>query len=258
MARFELDQLSPEVREGLKCDLLALADSKLVLANWYVMCVHNGRSLPDFAAVLGMATASYGHTRALYLYLANFGLDYAALERRSAPGELNSMNLLDYPPQSWEDFVAAVFLAEQAMWTFASGFLKNPDRPLSGLIRKIGEESYFHLKYCEGWRAIFAQTANPRFNEALQQRFPSAVSWFGSEKTDALHDSGVRELPVSKLREAFIAEVSGAVQKAQLSTTLASDDAAKSGWKLSRRRSGDVSTRLFNIVQLKDAEAVHH
>ena len=43
-------------------DLLALADTKLVLGNWYAECVMNGRSLPDFAAILGMCTSNYGHT----------------------------------------------------------------------------------------------------------------------------------------------------------------------------------------------------
>ena len=69
------------LNEGFENDLFAVADSKLVLGNWYAECVMNGRSLPDFAALLGMCTANYGHTRAIYQYLAAHGHDYAHIER---------------------------------------------------------------------------------------------------------------------------------------------------------------------------------
>ena len=71
-------------------DLLAIADTRLVLGNWYAECVMNGRSLPDFAAILGMCTSNYGHTRSIYQYLAAHGHNYAHLPRllaaRSLPG----------------------------------------------------------------------------------------------------------------------------------------------------------------------------
>ena len=59
--------------ENFENDLLAIADTRLVLGNWYAECVMNGRSLPDFAAILGMCTSNYGHTRAIYQFLAAHG-----------------------------------------------------------------------------------------------------------------------------------------------------------------------------------------
>ena len=68
--------------ENFENDLLAIADTRLVLGNWYAECVMNGRSLPDFAAILGMCTSNYGHTRAIYQYLAAHGLDHVARPRQ--------------------------------------------------------------------------------------------------------------------------------------------------------------------------------
>src|SRR5688572_9815505 len=62
---------------AFESDLLAIADTKLVLGNWYAECVTDGRSRPDFAGLLGMCTTNYGHTRALYQCLAAHGHDYA-------------------------------------------------------------------------------------------------------------------------------------------------------------------------------------
>lgn len=239
--------------EALRNDLLALADSKLVLANWYTTCVHNGRSLPDFAALLGMATATFGHTRALYLYLVNLGCDYDGLERRAQPAAFCSMNLLDRPPEDWEDFIATVYLAELAMWTFASGFLGHPDRPLAGLIRKIGEESYFHLKYCQGWQSIFTETGNRRYGVALAARLPAALAWFRAQEDDLLQAAGQRDLPLSTLCQSYRAEVLNSLGGASAGD---GPPASLDGWDPQRRRAGTMPQRLFEIIRLKDPGAV--
>ena len=138
-------------------DLLAIADTKLVLGNWYAECVMNGRSLPDFAGILGMCTANYGHTRAIFQYLAAHGRDYAELERGRGPDDIRSMNLLDEAPKGWEDFIVSTWLAELSTWMMISGFLKHEDRAIAGLAKKVGEETYFHLKYAQGWLRIIGE-----------------------------------------------------------------------------------------------------
>ena len=151
-------------------DLLALADTKLVLGNWYAECVMNGRSLPDFAAILGMCTSNYGHTRAIYQYLAAHGHDYEHLERGRGPKEIHSANLLDKAPTGWEDFIVSTWLAELSTWMLASGFLNHEDRAVAGIAKKIGEETYFHLKYAQGWFQIIGEGKNKRssFKEPLK------------------------------------------------------------------------------------------
>ena len=160
--------------ENFENDLLAIADTKLVLGNWYAECTMNGRSLPDFAAILGMCTANYGHTRAIYQYLSAHGHDYDYLERGRGPEDICSSNLLDEAPTGWEDFIVSTWLAELSTWMLASGFLKHEDRAVAGITKKIGEETYFHLKYSQGWFQILGEgkKQSQLFQKAFAHRFP--------------------------------------------------------------------------------------
>lgn len=255
---FSLATLDPAPRRLLRDELLAIADTKLVLGNWYAVCIMNGRSLPDFAALTAMTGVTFGHARALYQYLVNFGTDYATLERGRGPDDIRSMNLLDSPPRGWEDFLAATWLAEQATWAMLSGFLKCPDRVLAGLVEKIGQEIYFHLKYDTGWiRVVAADTASrAAFVAALAARLPAAVQWFGAGGTDALHATGLRDLPIEKLRRAFEAEVAaiGGVVHQPVEVPAAPPPP---GWRADARRAGGLPPRLYEVVRFKDRDAAH-
>lgn len=241
-------------------DLIAIADTKLVLGNWYAECTMNGRSLPDFAAILGMCTANYGHTRAIYQYLAAHGHDYAYLERgRDAEG-IRSMNLLDEAPTGWEDFIVSTWLAELATWMLASGFLKHEDRAVAGIAKKIGEETYFHLKYAHGWFRIIGEGKKQTelFQAAYEKRFPLALQWFGPPKAaDPVHDAGVRDVPLKDLRDAFVKETAdakkmlGAPVKQQKTVKFVKD------WREDARRFGPLPAGLFEVIRFKDPELAH-
>jgi ring-1,2-phenylacetyl-CoA epoxidase subunit PaaC len=257
MATYTIADLDPAVAKALEADLLAVADTKLVLGNWFNMCVNNGRSLPDFAALLGQAAAVLGHARSLYLYLVNFGHTYDALERGRGAGEIASMNLLDAPPRSWEDFVASIYLAEQATWMLISGFLKHPDRALAGLAEKIGQETYFHLKYASGWAALFAQSGGEAFAEAMSRRYPLALGWFGDTGRDPLHEAGQRSVPLAALKESFAREVAKLVDIVGQPLNLPAEVEQGAGWRPEVRREGPLSDRLFEVIRFKDAGAAH-
>ena len=136
--------------ENFENDLLAIADTRLVLGNWYAECVMNGRSLPDFAAILGMCTSNYGHTRAIYQFLAAHGHDYAHLERGRDAAAICSMNILDEAPAGWEDFIVSTWLTELATWMLASGFLKHEDRAIAGIAKKDWRGNIFPSQICSG------------------------------------------------------------------------------------------------------------
>ena len=246
--------------ENFENDLLAIADTKLVLGNWYAECVMNGRSLPDFAAILGMCTANYGHTRAIYQYLAAHGHDYAHLERGRGPEEIHSMNLLDEAPAGWEDFIVGTWLAELSTWMLASGFLKHEDRAIAGLAKKIGEETYFHLKYSHGWLQIIGEGKKQTqiLEKSFANRFPLALQWFGPARgKDPVHEFGIRDVPLRKLREAFVKEAAGAEK--YLGSKLAQDKTAKfaKDWRADARRFGAMPKGLFEVVRFKDPELAH-
>jgi 1,2-phenylacetyl-CoA epoxidase catalytic subunit len=241
-------------------DLLAIADTKLVLGNWYAECVMNGRSLPDFAAILGMCTANYGHTRALYQYLAAHGHEYVRLERGRGAGELRSMNLLDEAPVGWEDFIVGMWLAELATWMLVSGYLRHPDRAVAGIAKKIGEEAYFHLKFAHGWMQIIGESKPEadRFVRDFAKRCPLALQWFGgADADDPVHAAGLRDVPLAKLREAFIREVT----KSQdfIGTTLSVPTAAglPKDWRRDARRVGPLPAGLYEVVRFKDQDLAH-
>jgi 1,2-phenylacetyl-CoA epoxidase catalytic subunit len=246
--------------ENFENDLLAIADTRLVLGNWYAECVMNGRSLPDFAAILGMCTSNYGHTRAIYQLLAAHGHDYAHLERGRDAAAICSMNVLDEAPTGWEDFIVSTWLTELATWMMASGFLKHEDRAIAGIAKKIGEETYFHLKYAQGWFQIIGEgkKQSELFQKSFAKRFPIALQWFGpATGKDPVHDAGIRDVPLKKLRDAFIKEAGtaekllGAKLKQEKSVKFAKD------WRSDARRFGPMPDGLFEVVRFKDPELAH-
>jgi 1,2-phenylacetyl-CoA epoxidase catalytic subunit len=227
-------------------DLLAIADTKLVLGNWYAECVMNGRSLPDFAGLLGMSASNYGHTRALYQYLAAHGRDYAKLERGRSAAEIRSMNLLDAAPEGWEDFLAATWLAEQATWMLMSSYLDHPDRAVAGLAKKIGQETYFHLKYVHGWLRIIGQAKKETaaFQDAFAKRYPLALQWFGPGTDNPTRDAFVREV---------------AAGEKHLGAALQRVDTVSFGnaWRAGARRAGPLPKGLYEVVRFKDPQLAH-
>ena len=246
--------------DNFENDLLAIADTKLVLGNWYAECTMNGRSLPDFAGLLGMCTANYGHTRAIYQYLAAHGHDYAYLERGRGPEHIRSANLLDKAPAGWEDFIVSTWLAELSTWMMASGFLKHPDRAVAGIAKKIGEETYFHLKYAHGWFQIIGEgkKQTEHFQKSFAHRFPLAVQWFGPARAaDPVHEAGLRDVPLKSLRDAFIKEASKA--EALLGADLEIEKSPKisKDWRSDARRTGPLPGGLFEVVRFKDPELAH-
>ena len=246
--------------ENFENDLLAIADTKLVLGNWYAECVMNGRSLPDFAAILGMCTANYGHTRAIYQYLAAHGHDYDHLERGRGPEEMCSANLLDEAPSGWEDFIVSTWLTELSTWMMASGFLTHEDRAVAGIAKKIGQETYFHLKYSQGWFQIIGEGKKQTslFQKAYAHRFPLALHWFGPARgNDAVHDVGIRDVPLKKLRDAFIKEAEGAEKLLGADLTQEKSIKFAKDWRGDARRFGSMPDGLFEVVRFKDAELAH-
>ena len=249
-----------KLHQHFENDLLAIADTRLVLGNWYAECVMNGRSLPDFAAILGMCTSNYGHTRSIYQYLAAHGHDYAHLERGRGPEDMRSMNLLDEAPGGWEDFIVATWLTELATWMMASGFLKHKDRAIAGIAKKIGEETYFHLKYAQGWFQIIGEgkKQSELFQKSFAKRYPLALQWFGpAAGKDPVHEAGIRAVPLKKLRDAFIKEAVGAEKLLNAKLTREKSVKFTKDWRSDARRSGPIPDSLFEVVRFKDAELAH-
>lgn len=230
--------------------LIAIADTKLVLGNWHLVCLHNAKSLPDYAALLAMASASFGHARALYDYLGGFGLDYALLERGRKADALHSQAMLDAPPDHWQDLVTTAHLADQAAWLQISRYLAHPDRILSGLARRIGEETYFHQKWVHGWLAQFARdgAAVTRTRDALLRRYPQGLAWFAPAAGETL---------AQEQRQLFVQAAQEVLERLGTGGALPSAaDVAVHGPHAPLKRQVPVPDALYERIRFKDAEAV--
>jgi len=227
--------------------LLAVADSKLVLGNWYSECVMNGRALPDFASMLGMAGANYGHARALYRHLVP-PEGYDALERGRGPSEIASMELLDRAPQDWEDFIATTWLAELATWQMMAGFLNDDDRTVAGLARRFGQEGYFHLRYCSGWLEVIGGDTQraERLQRHFKTRWPLATMWL----------SGDDHASAKEQHEAMVAEVAQGAEKLGLALPTETAEVGKD-WDGARRRASVLPAGLFEVIKFKDQALAH-
>lgn len=252
-----VQEADPAVRTALQDDLLCIADTKLVLGNWFAECVTNGKSLPDFAAMLGMCTASYGQTRAMYRHLDTLGHSFRTLETGRGAAEIRSANLLDAAPRGWPDFIVTTWLAELATWSLASGFLQHPDRTVAGNCRKIGEEAYFHLKYAAGWFRIMESSPAERdeVRRSMEQRYPLALQWFGRpDAEDLLHRAGQRDDSIADIRAGFVAEVARTLAAFSLDLEPGPQLRFGPNWRSDARREGPLPGGLFEIVRFKDPD----
>jgi 1,2-phenylacetyl-CoA epoxidase catalytic subunit len=241
-----------EADRFLRDELYCIADAKLVLAGWYMMVLQNGRSIADFTSICAMMQGQYGHARALYQHLGRFGVTLEEVEWTRGAKDIRSPKLLDRPPQSWSDFVAAIFMAEQAISTQLSAYRTSlADRTLARLADKILKESRFHLSYSVGWIKALRKDPASTVDEDARRRLVEALDWWGDpDQPDILFSSGHRDASDSDLRERFLNVVG---------TTFDVPDGiagpAKS-WRPSIRRTGSpgIPETLLEKIRFKNRE----
>lgn len=187
--------MSPDRLEqpGLR-ELLYIADTEWVLGHWYIKTMRNGRSLPDFNALAGMAQDALGHTRAWFGLLEDrFDLEPDALQFDRGPGDVYSMDVLDAPPRNWSDFVVAAYLAEQALAALQA-LLFDRDASLANLAAQCSAESRFHRLYLLGWIKNAAGAELDELHASARSRVPVAMRWLGSPVSESLAEALATEV----------------------------------------------------------------
>lgn len=241
-----------EVEALLRDELYCIADSKLVLAGWYMLVLPNGRAISDFSAICAMMQGQYGHARAIYQHLGQFGVTREIAEWTRGAEEIRSPKLLDRPPQSWSDFVATIYLAELAISTQLGAFRNNvADRTLARLADKVHRESRFHLSYSTGWIKALSKDPSSSIGEDIRRRFAEVLDWWGSvDQPDLLFQAGYRDHSDADL----LARFSEAVTAIFDVSTIAKKDAKE--WKRSIRRNGSpgIPPGLFERISFKNHE----
>jgi 1,2-phenylacetyl-CoA epoxidase catalytic subunit len=241
-----------EIEALLRDELYCIADSKLVLAGWYMLALPNGRAISDFSAICAMMQGQYGHARAIYQYLGRSGVSREEAEWTRGAEEIRSPKLLDRPPQSWSDFIATIYLAEQAISTQLGAYRGSvTDRTLARLADKVHRESRFHLSYSTGWIKALGKDSSSSIGDDIRRRFAEALDWWGNaDQPDPLFQAGYRDLSdadlLARFSEAVTAnfDVSGAAAK------------GTKGWKRSIRRNGSpgIPPGLFERIRFRNHE----
>lgn len=241
----------------LKDELLVIADSKWVLGHWYIKVLRNGRSLPDFNALSGMAQDTLGHTRLLFRFIEEeLGEPEGRLEFGRRREEIHAQALLDNPPLDWADFVVCIHLAEAALWRLTETFRASSLPAVAHLVSQIGQESAFHLLYTKGWVKSLDPSDLPALAPALARRLPEAIAWFGPPAgSDALLEAGIRTAPVSAARDLF---VSSDLPPLLELAPQAPSEPAWPDWDAARRRPAGtaVPAELWEFILPTNAEAV--
>jgi 1,2-phenylacetyl-CoA epoxidase catalytic subunit len=256
--------LTPEVKQALRDELVTIADCKWVLGHWYIKVMRNGRGLQDFTSMAAMAQDVLGHTRALFKFLEDV-LDEpeGALEFGRGKDELHAMSLLDAAPESWGEYVGTVFMAEAAIAELVGTLKGGAFEIAQPMLEQIATESDFHLLCSSGWLKSFSDADRAGLAAALPGRMAQAVAWFGNEAADdILLESGIRMKSVAEARKAFVERaLPKLAADAGLAASLVADaGAARPGpsWDPVRRRERDrvFSPDLWEFMVPTNEDAV--
>ena len=205
-----------ETDKVLMQELLCIADTDWVLGHWYIKVMLNGRSLPDCTAFAGMGQDSLGHTRAIFRLLEDrLELPEHQLEFGRQPEALHDLEALSRPPQNWGDFLMTAFLTECAVWRLFSTFLDGSDKELSGMVKHLGKELYFHRLGLEGWMLAASDDECADMKLSLAERGAEVARWFAADDaSDVLLESGVRNTGVAAALSGFLDDVVSVVTQA--------------------------------------------
>lgn len=249
----DLSSLDKSLRDELYC----IADSKLVLAGWYMIVLPNGRAISDWSALCAMMQGQYGQARALYQYIGRYGITREETEWTREAADIKSPKLLDTPPTSWSDFIVTAYLAEQAILTQLDSYRSfDADRTLSRLASKVHRESRFHHSYMAGWIKALRKDPGASVDRHFQQRFADMLDWWGDDsQPDPLFQAGYRDASEAQLRQRFIDSVSELFKVSDLDPPVANSSPGRA-WKRSIRREGQggIPASLFEVIRFKNIE----
>jgi 1,2-phenylacetyl-CoA epoxidase catalytic subunit len=252
------EKLQPlsETEKILRDELYCIADSKLVLAGWYMIVLPNGRAISDWSAICAMMQAQYGHARAIYQYLGRYGVTREEVEWQRGAADIRSPKLLDKPPASWADFIVTVFLAEQMIMTQLASYKDSiADRTLARLAAKVHRESRFHRSYMVGWLKALQTDPQANVGDFAGARLMDALDWWNVSGSDVLFGAGYRDAPESELQDTF---VNGVMEVLGLSESdvEAAKRRSNEGWARHIRRAGQpgIPATLFELIKFKHIE----
>jgi len=242
-----MEDLAAAADELLFDDLLCVADTKWVLAHWFIKVLPNARRLDDFTALSALVQEELGHVRAMFEVAEKLArLPERTLEHDRGPEQLHSMVLLDRPPLGWAQFVLSAYVADEAALALLES-LGSPGSGLEGLAKRVGNEEGMHRLYWQGSLESLTPSERAEAQALAEVVLPEARRWlaFGADRRRA---GGLDDGSGS-----FAARVAGVFVAASLSVPRESFVAPGAGgedWDPRRRRPRRASfpRALFELM----------
>ena len=207
------NDFSPQVQGILLNLLLQLADNKYVLGKRYAEWVNSAPLLEAAVAAAAMTQDELGHARSIYPLFRTFPDAPPVLKTETDRDDLINIAFLDKPFTHWTDFVAAVFLFDQALSVVFEAARDSVFEPLKQRADKILQEEKFHVMYGATWLRSLSKDgtqARRQMEATIQRTWPEVLCWLGKpgEKYQQIAlDEGLLCDDVDILRQKFLSRV---------------------------------------------------
>lgn len=231
------NDFTPKTQAVLLNLLLQLADNKYVLGKRYAEWTNSAPLLEAAVAAAAMAQDELGHARSLYPLFRTFPHAPPVLKKEEDREELINIAFLDNPFNHWTEFVATVFLFDQALSVVFEAARNSVFEPLKQRAAKILQEERFHAMYGATWLRSLSKEgtrARQEMDAALHQIWPEVVCWLGQpgEKHQQYAiEEGLIADEVDTLRQNFLSRVGPLLQELAYDFSIAYD-AATAHWHI--------------------------
>jgi phenylacetate-CoA oxygenase PaaI subunit len=202
----------PTTRDAVRDLILVLADTKRLLGTRYAGWMLGAPELEGGIALASMAQDEWGHGRLLYAMLKDFSDDVDQLEHAREPDAYCNIELLDGPAADWAGLVALNALVDTALTVQFEAMRASTWTPFRQRVEKMLDEEQFHTAHGSAWVHWFARSGDAGrtlLQQAMQERLPTVLRWFGpdSERAQNLISDGVLDAAGSALRARFVERV---------------------------------------------------
>jgi len=178
--------------------LLEIADDELILGWRDSEWTGIAPSLEEDVAFSSIAQNEIGHARALYeLAARELGTTADELAFDRAPDEYRAAPLVQERRLEWAHTIARHWLYECADEIRLAALKESDDDEVAGLAAKMDREEVYHRLHAQMWADRLR--GEPRFEEAVQELWPSAVAVLEPELRPKLAERAGLPLPSSRL-----------------------------------------------------------
>lgn len=133
--------------------VLSAADSKQLLGLRYAEWAVRAPSLEADIAAAAMGLDEIGHSRVLYGCLEPLGEDPRGPARQADPASYRNLACTDSSFPTWEHFVAANAIIDNALSVLLRAMLEGSSEVLRTRLRKMLNEEKYHLLHGRSWLA---------------------------------------------------------------------------------------------------------